>query len=203
MGLNPLPSPVNVVGGGVAVGRVPRRRGRRERHPSEGELLGAPRPDAVPTAAKATGMYINSSLAKVEALRAGYDEAVMLTTDGYVSEGTGENIFLVRDGRDRHAAELRRRGARGDHARARSADRRATSATRSREELHASAPTSISPTRRSSPGPPPRWCPIASVDDRAVGSGKPGPITKAIQQTYFADRARRGDRYKDWLDYVD
>ena len=52
----------------------------------------------MPTAAKATGMYINSSLAKVEAVRAGYDEAVMLTTEGYVSEGTGENLFLVRDG---------------------------------------------------------------------------------------------------------
>ena len=53
---------------------------------------------SMPTAAKATGMYINSSLAKVEAVRAGYDEALMLTTDGYVSEGTGENLFLVRDG---------------------------------------------------------------------------------------------------------
>src|ERR1019366_3270714 len=53
---------------------------------------------SMPTAAKATGMYINSSLAKVEVGRAGYDEAVMMTTDGYVAEGTGENIFVVRDG---------------------------------------------------------------------------------------------------------
>ena len=53
----------------------------------------------LPTSAKATGMYMNSSLAKVEAIRAGYEEAVMLTTDGYLSECTGENIFLVRDGR--------------------------------------------------------------------------------------------------------
>jgi branched-chain amino acid aminotransferase len=56
-------------------------------------------PRSMPTAAKATGMYINSSLAKVEALRAGYDEAIMCTTDGYLAEGTGENLFLVRDGR--------------------------------------------------------------------------------------------------------
>ncbi|MGH9305205.1 MAG: branched-chain amino acid transaminase, partial [Acidimicrobiales bacterium] len=56
-------------------------------------------PRAMPTAAKGTGMYVNSSLAKVEAVRAGYDEALMLTTDGYVSEGTGENIFVVRGGR--------------------------------------------------------------------------------------------------------
>src|ERR1019366_3674848 len=53
---------------------------------------------SMPTAAKATGMYINSSLAKVEAVRAGYDEALMMTTDGYCAEGSGENLFTVRDG---------------------------------------------------------------------------------------------------------
>ena len=56
-------------------------------------------PRAMPTAAKGTGMYINSSLAKVEAMRAGYDEALMCTTGGLISEGTGENVFVVRDGR--------------------------------------------------------------------------------------------------------
>ena len=56
-------------------------------------------PNAVPTAAKGTGMYVNSSLAKVEALKAGYDEAILLAPDGNVSECTGENIFIVRKGR--------------------------------------------------------------------------------------------------------
>src|SRR6202521_5116123 len=56
-------------------------------------------PNAVPTAAKGTGMYVNSSLAKVEALKAGYDEAILLAPDGKVSECTGENIFIVRKGR--------------------------------------------------------------------------------------------------------
>ena len=55
-------------------------------------------PNAVPTAAKGTGMYVNSSLAKVEALKGGYDEAILLAPNGTVSECTGENIFIVRDG---------------------------------------------------------------------------------------------------------
>ncbi len=98
MGLNPLPCPVNVsvaawpwgtylgdegVANGVSV-----KISSWRRHD----------PNAVPTAAKGTGMYVNSSLAKVEALQAGYDEAILLTSDGRVSECTGENLFVVRDG---------------------------------------------------------------------------------------------------------
>jgi branched-chain amino acid aminotransferase len=56
-------------------------------------------PNIMPPAAKGTGMYINSSMAKVEALKAGYDEAIMLSPQGYVSECTGENIFIVKGGR--------------------------------------------------------------------------------------------------------
>src|SRR5438128_11005500 len=56
-------------------------------------------PNAMPPAAKGTGMYINSSMAKVQALKAGYDEAILLSPQGYVSECTGENIFVVRHGR--------------------------------------------------------------------------------------------------------
>jgi len=56
-------------------------------------------PNAMPSAAKSTGMYINSSLAKAEALKSGYDEAVLLSQQGYVSECTGENIFVIRNDR--------------------------------------------------------------------------------------------------------
>ena len=98
MGLNPLPCPTNVsiaawpwgtyLGDeGVANG-VTCKISSWRRHD----------PNAVPTAAKGTGMYINSSLAKVEAIKAGYDEAILLAPDGNVSECTGENIFIVRDG---------------------------------------------------------------------------------------------------------
>ena len=73
---------------------------------------------------KTTGNYVNSSLAKVEALKAGYDEAIMLNPDGLVSECTGENIFAAQVGRADHAADRRRRAAGpnpglGDHHRTR------------------------------------------------------------------------------------
>src|SRR4029434_10027481 len=98
MGLNPLPCPVNVsiavwpwctyLGDeGIATG-VRMKISSWKRHD----------PNALPPAAKGTGMYINSSMAKVEALNAGYDEARALSPQGYVSECTGENIFVVRDG---------------------------------------------------------------------------------------------------------
>ena len=56
-------------------------------------------PNVIPHVAKATGIYLNSMLATTEARRAGYDEAIMLTRDGYVADGPGENIFVVKDGR--------------------------------------------------------------------------------------------------------
>jgi branched-chain amino acid aminotransferase len=99
MGLNPLPCPVNVsiavwpwgayLGDeGIANG-VRTKISSWQRHD----------PNAMPPAAKGTGMYINSSMAKIEALNAGYDEAILLSPQGYVSECTGENIFVVRGGR--------------------------------------------------------------------------------------------------------
>src|SRR5205807_1862073 len=98
MGLNPLPCPVNVSIAvwpwGLYLGEEALKTGVRmmisswQRHD----------PNAIPPAAKATGMYINSSLAKVQAIKAGYDEAILLSPQGYVSECTGENIFVVRNG---------------------------------------------------------------------------------------------------------
>jgi branched-chain amino acid aminotransferase len=99
MGLNPLPCTVRVAIAvwpwGAYLGEEGIEKGVRvkisswQRHD----------PNAMPPAAKGTGMYINSSMAKVEALKAGYDEAVLLSPQGYVSECTGENIFVLQDDR--------------------------------------------------------------------------------------------------------
>ncbi|TMK84838.1 MAG: branched-chain amino acid transaminase, partial [Actinobacteria bacterium] len=99
MGLNPLPCPVNVSIAvwpwGTYLGDEGVKHGVRvkistwQRHD----------PNAVPPAAKGTGMYINSSMAKVEALKAGYDEAVLLSPQGFVSECSGENVFVVKRGK--------------------------------------------------------------------------------------------------------
>src|SRR5580658_8314282 len=99
MGLNPLPCHVNVSIAvwpwGTYLGAEGIKHGVRmkisswQRHD----------PNAMPPAAKGTGMYINSSMAKIEALKAGYDEAILLSPQGYVSECTGENLFIVKGGR--------------------------------------------------------------------------------------------------------
>src|SRR5207302_9434578 len=99
MGLNPLPCPVNVSIAvwpwGTYLGDEGVQHGVRvkisswQRHD----------PNAMPPAAKGTGMYMNSSLAKVEALKGGYDEAILLSPQGFVSECTGENVFVVKRGK--------------------------------------------------------------------------------------------------------
>ena len=99
MGLNPLPCPVQVSIAvwpwGTYLGDEGMTNGVRMKISSWQRHS----PNAIPPAAKGTGMYINSSMAKVEALKAGYDEAILLSPQGYVSECTGENLFVVRRGR--------------------------------------------------------------------------------------------------------
>src|SRR6058998_2600933 len=99
MGLNPLPAPVNVSiavwPSGAYLGDEGIKHGVRMKI-SSWQRHGV---NSMPPAAKGTGMYINSSMAKVEAIKAGYDEAILLSPQGYVSECTGENLFVVKNGR--------------------------------------------------------------------------------------------------------
>lgn len=201
MGLNPLLSKVNV---SVAVWPWTAYLGE------EGVLNGIrlkvsswARHDSrsMPTAAKATGMYINSSLAKVEAVRAGYDEAVMLTTDGFVSEGTGENLFLVRNGviiATPNSAVGALEGITASAVREIALDLGYSV----REELMR-RPDLYLADEAFLTGTAAEVVPVASVDDRTVGSGKPGPITQALQAGFFAAVRGEDDRYSKWLDYLD
>ena len=104
-------------------------------------------PNTIPHVAKATGIYLNSMLAVIEATRAGYEEAILLTEDGYVADGSGENIFVVKDERHLDARPLRLDPAR-HHAADRHRDRARRSATRCTRS-RSSAPTSTSPTSSS------------------------------------------------------
>ena len=109
--------------------------------------------------AKASGQYLNSILAKTEAAKAGYDEAILLDENGLVCEGSGENIFVVREGElvtpGPHDLDPRR-----DQPQVGDPDRRATSATRS-SRATSPGPSSTSPRRCSSLAPRPSWCPCA------------------------------------------
>ncbi len=201
MGLNPLPCPVNVsiaawpwasylgdegIANGVRV-----KVSSWQRHD----------PNAVPTAAKSTGMYLNSSLAKVEALKAGYDEAILLAPDGHVSECTGENVFIVCGDRlitppASDAGALDGITQRSVEAIAADLGYPVTHEPMIRTDLYLADEAFLTGTAA-------EVVPICAVDDREVGSGRPGPITKEIQSTFFATVRGEIDRYKDWLDYVD
>jgi branched-chain amino acid aminotransferase len=200
MGLNPLTSDVKVAVAvwpwGAYLGDDGIENGIRVKVSSWARLD----PRTLPSAAKATGFYINSSLAKVEALRAGYDEAVMLTTDGYLAEGTGENLFLIRDGvlsTPSVEAVGALRGITADSVTtiARDLGYEVRDQLLRRSDLYLADEAFLTGTAA-------EVVPIASVDDRAIGAGKPGPATKAIQEVFFAAIRGEVDAYKDWLDYV-
>src|SRR5579863_542818 len=158
-------------------------------------------PRSLPTTAKATGMYINSSLAKAEAIRGGYDEAVMLTTDGYLSECTGENLFVLRQGviltppaRSMSALE----GVTADSIAtiARDLGYEVREQIMRRTDLYLADEAFMTGTAA-------EVVPISSVDDHAIGAGKPGPVTKVLSETY--QQAVRGKigQYKDWVELLD
>ncbi|HXZ82801.1 MAG TPA: branched-chain amino acid transaminase [Acidimicrobiales bacterium] len=157
-------------------------------------------PRSVPASAKATGTYINSSLAKVEAIVAGYEEAVMCTTEGYLSECSGENVFVVRRGRlltPQPSASVALEGVTADSVMtiARDLGYEVAAEALRRTDLYIAEEAFLTGTAA-------EVVPIASVDDRVIGDGTPGPMTRAIQGVFF--KAVRGevDGYKDWLDYV-
>ncbi len=201
MGLNPLPSPVNVSIAtwpwGTYLGEEALERGVSVKISSWRRHD----PNAVPTAAKGVGMYVNSSLAKVEALKAGYDEAVLLTPDGRVSECTGENIFIVRDGilvtpptSDAGALD----GITQDTVEVLAHDMGIEVRHESlvRTDLYLADEAFLTGTAA-------ELTPIRAVDDRVVGSGAAGPITAELQQAYFSTVRGQLERYKDWLHLVE
>src|SRR5437899_10029306 len=198
MGLNPLPCPVSVAIAvwpwGTYLGDEGIKHGVRmkisswQRHD----------PNAMPPAAKLTGSYVNSSMAKVEAIKAGYDEAILLSPQGYVSECTGENLFVVRNGRiitppvSAGALEGITQSSVLTIARDLGIDVEIGNLLRS--DLYTAEEAFLTGTAA-------EVVPIRSVDDREIG--EPGPITRSIQETYFAAVRGQVDRYKDWLEHVD
>jgi branched-chain amino acid aminotransferase len=153
--------------------------------------------NSMPPASKTTGNYVNSSLAKVEALNAGYDEAIMLNPDGHVSECTGENIFVARNGKlitpplSSGALE----GITQDSVMtiARDLGFETVIDVIARSDVYIAEEMFVCGTAAEVSA-------VNSVDDRAIPC--PGPMTKAIADEYA--RAVRGqvDRYKDWLEHV-
>jgi len=150
------------------------------------------------TKAKICGNYVNSVLAKREVMKMGYDEALMLDTEGYVSEASGENIFMVKN-------EILKttpltsilpgitRDAVIQIARAKKIPLLEERFTR--DELYTAQEAFFTGTAA-------ELTPIREVDDRIVGDGKPGPITKELQAAFFDIVKGKNPAYKEWLDYL-
>ncbi|MGO4763096.1 branched-chain amino acid transaminase [Cupriavidus sp. 2KB_3] len=148
--------------------------------------------------AKASGYYINSILANQEATGLGYDEALLLDTDGYVSEGSGENVFIVRngviytpdlasclDGITRDATLTIARDL-GIEVR----EKRIT-----RDEMYCADEAFFTGTAA-------EVTPIRELDDRVIGEGRRGPVTQRIQEAFFAAVGGTDEKYKKWLTLV-
>lgn len=150
------------------------------------------------TKAKLAGNYVNSILAKREVVAMGFDEALLLDTDGYVAEGSGENVFMVKDGvlkttpltsvlkgitRDSVLTIAKDTGIEIREERF------------TRDELYTADEAFFTGTAA-------EITPIREVDLRAIGAGKPGPVTKEIQGVFFGIVKGRNKDYENWLTFL-
>jgi len=149
-------------------------------------------------AAKVSGHYVNSIIAGYEARRGGYDEALLLDTEGFVAEGSGENIFVIRDGvvktppltsilggitRDAVIKILHDQGI------------EVVEQLFPRDALYIADEAFMTGTAA-------EVTPVSELDDRKIGSGRPGPITAKVRETFEAALHGRDARYRSWLYYV-
>ncbi len=149
------------------------------------------------TKAKISGNYVNSVMAKVEATSLGFDEAILLDNEGYVAEGSGENIFIFRNGvlktppltsvlegitRDAVIQIAKEEGLNFEAERF------------TRDELYIADEAFFTGTAA-------EITPIREVDKRTIGQGKPGPITKKLQSRFFDIVQGRDPKYIDWLEF--
>ncbi len=147
---------------------------------------------------KTTANYANSLLAKREALKDGYDEAILPDSEGYVAEGSGENIFIVRKGVIRTpplTSVLEGITRETVMQLAAESGMRVVEERFTRDELYIADEAFFSGTAA-------EITPIREVDNRAIGTGKPGPITKELQSLFFEIVRGRDSRHADWLTYV-
>ena len=199
MGLNPMDAPIEVAIAcwewGTYLGEDGMANGIRAKVSSWRRIS----PDSLIPHAKASGQYLNNVLAKVESMKAGYQEAILLDDQGHVCEGTGENIYIlaggeivtpghqnsILDGITRRsimqlAADLGYSVVERDIARA---------------ELYLAEEVFMSGTAA-------ELVPVVEVDDHKVGAGKPGEVTRLLQGAFDDAIHGRSERYREWLDPV-
>ena len=199
LGVSALGNPIDVAviswPWGSYLGEEALRRGIRAKV-SSWQRVG---PNVIPHTAKATGIYLNSMLATMEVRRAGYEEAILLTSDGYIADGPGENIFMVRDGvlytPDLSASILA--GITRDTVIqiAQDLGHRVVEKQLIRADLYLADEVFMCGTAA-------EVTPVREVDDRAVGRGEPGPVTLEIQEAYLDTVHGRSERWAHWPEYA-
>jgi len=150
------------------------------------------------TKAKICGNYVNSVLAKREVMKMGYDEALMLDTEGYVSEASGENIFMVKNGvlKTTPLTSILPGITRDSVIQIAKAKKITLLEERfTRDELYTAQEAFFTGTAA-------ELTPIREVDDRIIGGGKPGPMTKELQAAFFDIVKGKNPEYREWLDYL-
>jgi branched-chain amino acid aminotransferase len=197
MGLNPLDNPVEAIIAcwewGAYLGEEGQKNGIRARVSSWRRIS----PDSLIPMAKASGQYLNSVLAKIEAQKSGYEEAILLDDKGYVCEGTGENIYVVRDGVI--ATPQASNGILWGINRmsiiqiAKDLGYEVVQRDIARAELALADEVFLSGTAA-------ELTPVREIDDLEIGP--PGEITRAIQGVFEDALHGRSERYAHWLDVV-
>jgi len=198
MGLNPADNPIRVAIVCWAWGKYLGEEGMERGIRAKVSTFARHHVNAKMTKGKTCGDYVNSILAKREALLDGYDEAILLDTQGLVSEASGENLFLVRDGQIRTPAlptildgitrnsviEL-----------ARDQGLAVSEGGLTRDELYVADEIFLTGTAA-------EVTPVREVDHRRIGEGRRGPVTKRLQSAYFEAVAGKDAKHQGWLTYL-
>jgi branched-chain amino acid aminotransferase len=199
MGLYPLDAPVEVSIAvwpwGAYLGEQGKTKGIRAKISSWRRISH----DSLIPHAKASGQYLNSVLAKIEATKAGYEEAILLDPHGFVCEGSGENIYAVRDGQivtPPHTAGILDGISRNSVIRiARDLGIETVERDLARAELYLADEVFLSGTAA-------ELVPVREIDDHTIGDGEPGAVTLQVQGVFEDALRGRDPRYLEWLDVV-
>jgi len=200
MGLFPLEAPVDVVIAawewGAYLGEEAKLKGCRVKVSTWRRINS----DSLIPQAKATGQYLNSVLAKIETHEAGYDEAILLDDAGHVCEGSGENIFVVRDGvihtPPQTASILDGITRRSIVQLARDLGYTVVERDLARAELYLADEVFMTGTAA-------ELVPVCEIDERPIGAGRPGEVTCVLRGTLDDVLHGRNERYHEWLDVVE
>jgi branched-chain amino acid aminotransferase len=199
MGLYPLDTPVEVSIAvwpwGAYLGEESKLNGIRAKIASWRRISH----DSLIPHAKASGQYLNSVLARIEASKAGYQESILLDHHGFVCEGSGENIYIVREGKlvtPPHTAGILDGISRKSITQiARDLGHELVERDIARAELYLADEVFLCGTAA-------ELVPVREIDDHTVGSGKRGPVTTDIQRVFDDALHGRDPRYLEWLDVV-